>query len=181
MDASLSGPRGLYAPLPTATSIRVIELHPLQSDNAPINCTLHLTNLERETLDFQALSYTWGDPLYRYWFDREKHTTWVRDVPIVCNGVSVDVTVNLEHALRAICTRRMNCHELKHQVQYLWIVRGAPASPIYEMLADSALNIGQVVHQPGRCPGTEHASWLDGPNLQQSFLSHLVVRPSGQR
>ena len=94
MDASLSGPRGLYAPLPTATSIRVIELHPLQSDNAPINCTLHLTNLERETLDFQALSYTWGDPLYRYWFDREKHTTWVRDVPIVCNGVSVDVTVN---------------------------------------------------------------------------------------
>jgi hypothetical protein len=136
MDASPFGHSHLYTPLPTATSIRVIELHPLQRDNDPVNCTLHLTDLERNTLDFHALSYTWGDPLYRYWFDRKKHTTWVRDVPIVCNGVSVDITTNLEHALRAICTRRLNGQELEHQVRYLWIVRNALAQSTHEILAD---------------------------------------------
>jgi hypothetical protein len=83
-------------------------------------------------LDFHALSYTWGDPLYRYWFDNEKHTTWVRDVPIICDGVSVDVTINLEHALRAISARHLNGQELEHQVQYLWIVRNAPARSTHE-------------------------------------------------
>ncbi|KAI4960209.1 hypothetical protein J4E86_001831 [Alternaria arbusti] len=103
MDAPRSRHPDLYTPLPTATSIRVIELHPVQNNDAPITCTLHLTDLEHNTPKFHALSYTWGDPLYRYWFEEGKSTTWVQEVIIICNGLRVNVTANLECALRAIC------------------------------------------------------------------------------
>ncbi|KAI4932681.1 hypothetical protein J4E85_003079 [Alternaria conjuncta] len=107
MDAPLSRHPDLYTPLPTATSIRVIELHPVQKDDQPITCTLHLTDLEHNTPKFHALSYTWGDPLYRYWFDEGKSTTWVQEVIIICNGLRVNVTANLECALRAICKDKL--------------------------------------------------------------------------
>jgi hypothetical protein len=124
MDAPQYNSPDLYKPLPTATSIRVIELYPPADDRVPIECSLHLIDLECDTLDFYALSYTWGDPLYRYWFEKTS-TTWVRDVPIVCNGMQVDVTTNLENALRAICMRRVKDRDFERQVQYLWIVRNA--------------------------------------------------------
>jgi len=125
MEEPPSGHPGLYTPLPTATSIRVIKLHTTQSNSDPIECTLHLTDLDHDTLEFDALSYTWGDPLYHYWFEKTS-TTWVKDVPIKCNGQQVGVTINLEYALRAIRTRRVRSQRLEHQVQYLWIVRNAP-------------------------------------------------------
>ncbi|KAI4950584.1 hypothetical protein J4E91_004469 [Alternaria rosae] len=122
MDAPRSRHPDLYAPLPTATSMRVIELHPVQSDDEPIECTLHLTDLEHNTFEFHALSYTWGDPLYRYWFEKETPTTWVQEVTIKCNELDIDVTANLKHALRAIRMLPVNSQKPKYQVQYLWIV-----------------------------------------------------------
>lgn len=126
MDAPRSRHPDLYTPLPTATSIRVIELHPVQNDDAPITCTLHLTDLEHNTPKFHALSYTWGDPLYRYWFEEGKSTKWVQEVIIICNGLRVNVTANLECALRAICKVSVKCQEVECRRQYLWIVRNPP-------------------------------------------------------
>ena len=64
--------------------IRVLTLHAGDAWD-PIFCSLHVEVLDEKSV-YQALSYTWGDP----------------DVTetICVNGVEVDVTVNLESALR---------------------------------------------------------------------------------
>lgn len=64
--------------------IRVLTLHAADV-LGPIVCSLQVAVLD-ERPDYEALSYTWGDPDVR-------ETIYV-------DGVEVDVTVNLEIALR---------------------------------------------------------------------------------
>lgn len=52
-----------YTPLPTSTSIRLIELLPSQRDE--IICSI-VTNSLDEDVNFDALSYTWGNPITIY-------------------------------------------------------------------------------------------------------------------
>lgn len=74
-----------YAPLETSSEqIRTLTLHAgVVSD--PIECSLHVVSLQ-DSPEYQALSYTWGDPGIK------------GDIGV--DGVRVRVTLNLEIALR---------------------------------------------------------------------------------
>jgi hypothetical protein len=61
-----------YQDLPTATSIRVIKVTPLDSIDSPfdvfrppVRCSLLVVDLDDDP-SFDALSYTWGDPCTLY-------------------------------------------------------------------------------------------------------------------
>ncbi|KAH9220332.1 heterokaryon incompatibility protein-domain-containing protein [Leptodontidium sp. 2 PMI_412] len=100
--------------LPTKTSFRVLELL-LGEDDDPISCILRLA----EWVDlpaYEAISYAWGDPKAR--------------VPVIVDGKWLNVTVNLQTALRhlryrdrprllwvdAICINQTDIPERGHQV-----------------------------------------------------------------
>ena len=72
-----------YEDLPTETSIRVIELLPGKAGDI-VSCLLHVVDWLNPR-QYDALSYTWGNP-------HEK-------VPIICHGKKLEVPVNLHTAL----------------------------------------------------------------------------------
>jgi len=52
-----------YDPLPTASSIRLLNIKPVdEPDDAVIHCQLFTVDLDEQP-EFDALSYTWGDPI----------------------------------------------------------------------------------------------------------------------
>jgi hypothetical protein len=104
-----------YEPLLYASAyLRVLTLH---AGNVlePIRCTLRTVSLD-EKPSYDALSYTWGDP------------TATKSIQV--DGVSIQVTSNLEQALRhmrdrkadlvlwvdAICINQLDTTEKSHQV-----------------------------------------------------------------
>lgn len=72
-----------YTPLPSSSHIRVLILLPGQVSDL-IRCALATVSLE--DAEYDALSYTWGDA-------NVKET-------IEVDGYKIEVTVNLERALR---------------------------------------------------------------------------------
>jgi hypothetical protein len=58
--ANAVSPERFYGALPTATSIRILEVLDSQPDD--IRCQMRIVDLEDEP-DFAALSYTWGNPI----------------------------------------------------------------------------------------------------------------------
>jgi len=161
---------GLYAALPTATSIRVIQVHLPVEDDQLLECSLHPTDLENHPLEFQALSYTWGDPLYRYWFEKQIKRTWERDVPIICNGVRVDVTTNLQYALRAISTRPPNDREGETQVQYLWVDKLCINQDDVEERNAQVAMMARIYSKASRV-----VSWL-GPANEDSEIALILIQ-----
>ena len=91
------GPAGLYYPLGIEDRIRIIFLLPGDWKD-PIKCELRHTAL-RHKPRYHALSYAWGS---------SKATR-----PVTVNYVELDITVNLESALRHL--RR------KHLILPLWV------------------------------------------------------------
>lgn len=95
--------------------IRLLEIKPSPTFSAPVECKAFKTNLE-DAPEYIALSYCWWDASVR--------------LPIIVDGVSFPVTVNLCHALRrlrhadqsrvywidAICIDQTNNPEKSHQV-----------------------------------------------------------------
>jgi Heterokaryon incompatibility protein (HET) len=103
-----------YSPLPTANSVRLLEictepgclsastrfLDQYLADDA-IVCKLHTVELGTLVL-YDALSYTWGDPLgvYRSKDDAEKAVKIHESkMPIICNEKVLRVGANLHDAL----------------------------------------------------------------------------------
>jgi hypothetical protein len=106
----------LYHLLPTKTSIRLLKLCRVKA-NFPLQASLSPADLDHDP-DFQALSYTWGDPLTPSWATKvdespRSHTT------MICNGTVIDVTINLEAALRAMVDRRVSSDV--DEDQFLWV------------------------------------------------------------
>ncbi|KAF2678954.1 HET-domain-containing protein [Lentithecium fluviatile CBS 122367] len=80
-----------YRPLPDASSTRVLVLDPAPKRDSPLRCHLveiNLDTFDKRTYSYEALSYVWGE--------REGNR------PIECEGKSLLVTPNCEHALRAL-------------------------------------------------------------------------------
>ncbi|KAI1367288.1 heterokaryon incompatibility protein-domain-containing protein [Xylaria arbuscula] len=75
---------GIYHPL-GKKSFRLLEIVPALADEQ-IECVLTTIHNIEDSPDFEALSYVWGDTLSPH--------------PIICNGVRMIVTQNLEEALR---------------------------------------------------------------------------------
>jgi hypothetical protein len=70
--------------LPTKTAFRVLELLP-GMEGEPISCLLRSVNWAHLPI-YEAISYAWGNPKAR--------------APIIVDGKSFDVTVNLEAGLK---------------------------------------------------------------------------------
>ncbi|KAI4861926.1 heterokaryon incompatibility protein-domain-containing protein [Hypoxylon rubiginosum] len=87
-----------YSPLEESKGeIRLLELHPRDFDD-DIDCSIRHATLAN-TLEFTALSYTWGDPKVRK--------------AILVGGQTFEVTVNLFDALRHLRSSR--------EMQTLWV------------------------------------------------------------
>lgn len=97
--------------------IRLLILEPAKNINDPVRCVLQVVTLEEaETLNFDALSYTWGDENQRKL--------------IQISGVEVSVTLNLQEALvhlrdeqkyqrlwvDAVCIDQANVGEKNYQI-----------------------------------------------------------------
>ena len=107
----------LYFPLVEAQIIRLVELAPGARD-APVVIRLFIAELEHHP-EYDAISYVWGNP--------------EDTLPILCNGRSFDITVNLNAAFvrvrygdrprilwaDAVCINQMNLAERSHHVSFM--------------------------------------------------------------
>lgn len=50
-----------YQPLQYDDSVRILVLHPSVDNSDPIKCTIQQARLSDASLEYEALSYTWGD------------------------------------------------------------------------------------------------------------------------
>ena len=80
-------------------SIRILELAPAASEPSELSGRLRSYRLSDESLEYEALSYVWGDIAEPARFD--------------CDGVALYITKNLENALRQL--------RLSDRPRYLWI------------------------------------------------------------
>ncbi|KAF2874341.1 heterokaryon incompatibility protein-domain-containing protein [Massariosphaeria phaeospora] len=116
-----------YLPLPESPSskcqtIRILKLEPGSWDD-PINCSLFLVDISTDPLNYEAISYVWGD-------GRDRRN-------VVCNGQRISVTRNLFDALQifrqsqtaprllwadALCINQKDTGERNHQVQSMRLI-----------------------------------------------------------
>jgi hypothetical protein len=130
----------LYAELLQGHLIRLVDLKPGAHD-APIIMSLFIVDLEYAP-EYEALSYVWGDPTNR--------------VPIQCNGRQLNVTVNLDAALRrirhtdrsrmiwadAICINQTNNRECSYHVSFMDRIYRHAKHVLVCMGDDDAQNVG---------------------------------------
>jgi len=84
-------PHHIYLPLPPppTRTIRLLQIHPSASPNAPLTSTISTHPLSSAP-PYSAISYVWGDP----------HTPLHQ---ITCNNAIAKITPNLHWALRSVC------------------------------------------------------------------------------
>jgi hypothetical protein len=102
-----------YSPLPNESSIRVLKILPALKRSAPepfsvdeelrypVKCCMKVVDLN-ENPDYEALSYTWGDPLvlYRFQEDVVLQEEWYKPTyEVTIDGHPVSVTANLFAAM----------------------------------------------------------------------------------
>jgi hypothetical protein len=130
-----------YEPLPSSTSIRLLELAP-SIDSSEIRWSLktfELHNLPK----FSALSYTWGDwqtpvPCAPVGSKRRSSTSRLKTAgdpdadtrversvglrrhPIICDGQILKVTSNLRSALRVL-VKSISTQQAQVMPRYYWI------------------------------------------------------------
>jgi hypothetical protein len=123
-----------YDSLPTATSIRILKVISKYSDDK-LKCSLRTVDLE-ESPQYQALSYTWGNPYakggpFQRHFD-EVASKYVADVkiPIFCDNRVIYVQQNLYDFLKLFptilgnvpaCSRDDPTTALVMQCNEIWI------------------------------------------------------------
>jgi Heterokaryon incompatibility protein (HET) len=109
--------QSVYSPL-QASYFRILILLPGHDDSI-VSCCLEQTSIHRPNIEYEALSYVWGD-------DTDLH-------PILCNGKQLSVTRSLWAALRrfrpsqerrtlwadAICINQQDIQERADQIQIM--------------------------------------------------------------
>ncbi|ERF72495.1 hypothetical protein EPUS_07704 [Endocarpon pusillum Z07020] len=108
-----------YTSLPTARSVRLLELHPPLADGG--TCfTLFTTELETAPA-YDALSYTWGSPALPYIGpDRGSVSPIAAPFVVNCNGKPFLVHENLRDALRMLQSLDFSAvGQIKSR--YLWV------------------------------------------------------------
>ncbi|RSL85494.1 hypothetical protein CDV31_016557 [Fusarium ambrosium] len=127
-----------YDPLPTPTSIRVLQVHPEEFENefdfySTPRCSLVVRDLDDDPV-YDALSYTWDCPVTIYSDANEVSSAAAWAAPsfeIICDGKPLSVTANLYAAilswrLQSSKTGRRYCRILKgikivHPTRNIWI------------------------------------------------------------
>lgn len=72
-----------HLPMPPPGSFRIAEILPGREDD-PVSCLLHTTDLSK-SIEYEAISYAWGDPNTR--------------AIVICQGKRLEVTRSLYGAL----------------------------------------------------------------------------------
>ncbi|KAF2830812.1 HET-domain-containing protein [Ophiobolus disseminans] len=104
-----------YRPLPQKRSIRLLYLHP-GTEHDPLQCSLRFDSLDTDLVDYEAISYAWGDS--------------TKSRSIACDGQSLAITESIFLALQrfrrvdririlwadAICINQRNEKEKSRQV-----------------------------------------------------------------
>ncbi|KAM7212509.1 Heterokaryon incompatibility protein (HET) domain containing protein [Rhypophila decipiens] len=83
-NATASSPYYQYRPLSSPTSIRLLELHPADTESDTVSFTLFEVDLDK-TPYYETLSYEWGEP--------------AGSVTALCNGKPMLLTPNLKQAM----------------------------------------------------------------------------------
>jgi hypothetical protein len=126
-----------YGPLQHSDSIRILVLHPSPNDSDPIACTIRHVQLSDDTLEYEAVSYTWGD-------STQTNTIYLNDgrqrliVGKNCHAalrrlrlVDEDRTVWID----AVCIDQQDLQERGHQVRIMSEVYNC-AEGVMVMLSD---------------------------------------------
>ncbi|EPE34166.1 hypothetical protein GLAREA_07179 [Glarea lozoyensis ATCC 20868] len=96
----------VYTDLPTdePESIRLLKL--CSGPNEPIKVSLQVANLDKNP-QYDCLSYTWADPLYHGLSAPAdiQITNGERSIPILCDGLILKITSNLQEALKELINR----------------------------------------------------------------------------
>lgn len=167
-------------------NIRLLKLLPAGSRSDDIHCTIDQACLDDDKVQYEALSYTWGDGTQRS--------------DLYCNGKHLSVTSNLGQALRylrsrektrtlwidAICINQADNEEKSHQIALMrdvytkahrviaWIGEENPADA-------AAMEIGDPNPLPENSPIGERVIKLSGlqAKLKSSLISArtLIQRP----
>lgn len=90
-----------YQPLQHDDSIRILVLHPSLQESDPITCSIRHERLSDASLEYEAVSYTWGD------------TTQQRAIYFRDRKGELAVGENCHYALQ--------CLRLGHKDRLLWI------------------------------------------------------------
>jgi hypothetical protein len=109
-----------YSPLPTPTSVRLLNIHP--DPSSTIHCSIQIADRDDSPL-YDALSYTWGDPRDPI-FQSITPEQYRRRHDIICNGGIISVTENLYHALQRLRSLKRNGISAKYGLvlqTYVWI------------------------------------------------------------
>ncbi|PVI08298.1 hypothetical protein DM02DRAFT_510487 [Periconia macrospinosa] len=121
-----------YAPLPSPTCIRLLQLEP-SSDKRIVRCSLKAFELQ-DAPPFQALSYTWGNPLMRLKSVNATEPPSTNQRPssdphsfkaerrhsIICDDKVIKITNNLKDALRML-PRVFPSQSATSSPSYYWI------------------------------------------------------------
>jgi hypothetical protein len=185
----------LYHPLHHGSMIRVLEIEPGRFED-PIVCRFYYVDLETSQLDYEALSYVWGKPHFR-WEDSSK----MRQVIVQCNGHQLGITQNLEQAIRhirlnlkpsflwadAMCINQEDVEERGHQVTLMasiyrkaqkviiWLgetykqFHDPPPPELEDVRAQCAFGAicGVVNHWRGKACGVDNASYCTANRSDQ--------------
>ncbi|PKS06248.1 hypothetical protein jhhlp_006994 [Lomentospora prolificans] len=138
----------VYRPLDASKNqLRVIEILPADDPRSPIECRLLYVSLDHDALEYEALSYTWGDK--------------ANPETILLDGQHVPVTTNLYAALRALrqptrprqlwidalCINQQDVRERSHEVFRMRLIYERATRVVIwlgEAAPDSALAIREL-------------------------------------
>lgn len=98
MERAHEQPTYSYAPLPGNDFIRILVLKPSTDRDAPLQSSLQIARLDHDDYPYDALSYTWGAPVF-------SHMLYIEGIPPSndpSNGgfYSMKITPNLAEMLR---------------------------------------------------------------------------------
>ncbi len=118
-----------HLPLPTPTSIRLLEILPAsQNRHGTVQCNITVVDLN-DSPTYCALSYTWGNPLTVYPAgERIPSAEEAAELKfsVVCNDYSFKVTENCYRAIRSVQPWTQMLEEKKLQIFGAYTLGGSP-------------------------------------------------------
>ncbi|RSL91392.1 hypothetical protein CEP51_000329 [Fusarium floridanum] len=176
-----------YDPLPTPTSIRVLQVHPEEFENefdfySTPRCSLVVKDLDDDPV-YDALSYTWGCPVTVYSDASEVSSAAAWAAPsfdIICDGKPLSVTANLYAAilswrLQSSKTGRRYCRILKgikivHPTRNIWIDQICINQSDLQERNSQVMLMGRIFKQSRLC-----LVWLGGDDqFSQTAIATMV-------
>lgn len=171
-----------YDPLPTSTSIRLVNVLERDGSSGLIKCSIQTVDLV-DRPHYNCLSYTWGNPMPDGSLSPEEVATYSADnkKPILCNGKLLFVTRNLHDVLERLpnwkCPKMQEPPDIEGKDKSLyWVSDGMIPGELAKL---SGLRWQQMVRLPRRASSGHHEQmdeekhnpiWIDAICINQGDL-----------